>query len=1062
MIASSCFLAAVFLAVNISTNINDAVEDWQNLEINSRNRLPARTYSMPLKDASSAMTSALEPETPYKKTLNGKWKISWCGDPKLRPLDFWKVSFDDSEWELIDVPSCVELKGFGSPGYVNIRYPHKMQWPKILDRASGKNDYNPVSSYRTHFSVPNNWNGRDVILRFDGVYSAYYVWVNGQMVGYAEDSKLPSEFDITKFLISGKENLLAVEVYRWCDGSYLEDQDMFRFSGIFRDVSIWAKPKDGIWDFNVKTSLSADYKTGSISVEGIDGAWTGELKDAKGSLVTSFDSSKDTPGKPKSISNINLWSAETPYLYTLILKKGDDIRMKRIGFKEQKIVGNAFLVNGKKIKLKGVNRHECSPTGGRTVQLKDMLDDVKLMKRYNINTVRTSHYPNHYLWYDICDMYGIYLVAEANVEAHEYGYGEKSLGLFKEWNHSIVERNMRNVVFYRNNPSIVMWSMGNETGHGDCFRNALAETKRLDPSRPRHWERGNTDADIDSTMYPAVEWLEQRGRAGDGLAPATTDDFNVKTGNLQTPGKAFFLCEYAHAMGNAIGNLSEYWDVFYKYDSLVGGCIWDWIDQAVYKKADRLTDDGQRVTYLAYGGDFDEEPNDGPFCCNGVIRPDRSVSAKLIEVAHVYRNLIVRAKGEGACDGLEIENRFGFTDANEFDGKWELLSDGEVVSSGTFAPPSVKPLSRAQLSLPKMDIPAGKECFLNVYFSLKNDTLWANKGWVVASSQIALSKGSTNEVKSAADRMQIKVWSNKNSISIAAGKSQATFSRRTGTLSRLVMNGVKILEDVDGMVAGPKLGVMRALTDNDVWLRRTYRYDKFASSLYESGLTQLTYHAKPLKVKRNDDGSVELQSNVRVNGRKSAGFDYATKWLFRPDGTLRIDCSTVPFGTQPFVVPRFGTEWKINGNLSHVQWYGRGPYENYIDRKSGSLIGIYSSTVSEMFEPYVRPQDCSYRSDVRWVRFKDSKGRGIQFSFQNPMFVQAMNYDREDLDGARHISGSRRILNFKAPRKEICLNIDLHQLGLGGGSCGPGPLKKYMFEIKPETWSMEISPIMPK
>jgi beta-galactosidase len=299
MIAPGCFLAALFSAVNISTNINEAVEDWQNLEINSRNRLPARTYSMPLKDASSAMTSALEPETPYKKTLNGKWKISWCGDPKLRPLDFWKVSFDDSEWELIDVPSCVELKGFGSPGYVNVCYPHKMQWPKILDRASGKNDYNPVSSYRTHFSVPNDWNGRDVILRFDGVYSAYYVWVNGQMVGYAEDSKLPSEFDITKFLIKGKENLLAVEVYRWCDGSYLEDQDMFRFSGIFRDVSIWAKPKDGIWDFNVKTSLSADYKTGSISVEGIDGAWTGELKDAKGSLVTSFDSSKDTPASPR-------------------------------------------------------------------------------------------------------------------------------------------------------------------------------------------------------------------------------------------------------------------------------------------------------------------------------------------------------------------------------------------------------------------------------------------------------------------------------------------------------------------------------------------------------------------------------------------------------------------------------------------------------------------------------------------------------------------------------------------------------------------------------------------
>ena len=1058
MTVLTCFAAAALAVTNVAASAGKSVEDWQNTAVNSRNRLPARTYSMPLKDVASAMTGELDPATPYRKKLNGKWKISWCGDPKLRPLDFWKTSFDDSEWELIDVPSCVELKGFGSPGYTNVRYPHKQQWPKILDRSSGKDDYNPVSSYRTTFTLPAGWHGREIILRFDGVYSAYYVWVNGEKVGYAEDSKLPSEFDITRFVKRTGDNVLAVEVYRWCDGSYLEDQDMFRFSGIFRDVSIWAKPVDGIWDFNVKTSLSADYKEGRIAIEGINGAWTGELKDAKGASVASFDSAKDAPGAVKAVANVKLWSAEKPYLYTLVLKKGDDVRMKRVGFKEQKIVGNTLVVNGKKIKLKGVNRHECSPTGGRTVTLEDMLADVRLMKRYNIDTVRTSHYPDHHLWYDICDLYGIYLVAEANVEAHEPGYGEKGLGLFKEWNHSIVERNQRHVVFYRNNPSVVMWSMGNETGHGDCFRNALAETKRLDPTRPRHWERGNPDADVDSSMYPAVEWLEARGRAGDGLA-AMPAKWNTKTGNFQTVGKAYFICEYAHAMGNAIGNLKEYWDVIYTYDSLIGGCIWDWVDQALVKTVDRLGSDGKRETFLAYGGDWDEVPNDGPFCCNGVIRPDRSVSAKIIEVGHVYRNLIVRGKGEYAAGGLELENRFGFTTPDAFDGAWELVADGVKIASGTFVPPAVAPLSRGALTLPKMNLPAGKECFLNIYFTLKADTLWAKKGWSVASSQIALSGRTVAAHKTTAARRQIKVWSNQDSIALAAGKSQATFSRRTGTLSRLVMNDVKVLEDVDGMTAGPKLGVMRALVDNDVWLRAGWGRGMNNIGFYESGLTQLTYHPKPLKTRRNDDGSVTVTSRVRVNGRKSAGYDFETVWTFRPDGTLRMDCSSNPFGTQPVALPRLGTEWKIDGSLKNVEWYGRGPFENYIDRKTGSFIGTYSSTVEGMYEPYVRPQDCASRSDVRWVRFKDAKGRGIQFSFPVPMHVQALNFDWEDLSGARHIAGATRVYNFKPPRNEICVNIDLRQLGIGGASCGPQPMDKYIFKVAPEKWAMELSPL---
>ena len=534
------------------------VNDWENLEVNSINRLPARTYAMPLADEKAAFSDALEPVTPYSVSLNGDWKIKWVGDPARRPLDFWKTDFDDADWATIDVPSCVEMRGYGSPIYTNIRYPHKNEWPKILDRDSGTHDYNPVSSYRRTFVVPETWKDRKVILRFEGVGSAFYVWVNGKKVGYAEDSKLPSEFDITEFLNASSTNLLAVQVFKWCDGSYLEDQDMFRYSGIFRDVTLWSMPKDGIWDFKVSEKLkveSGKCKEASISIEGIDGEWVATLYDASRKPVATLNFKLSTFNFPLT-SLPRLWSAEDPYLYTLVVKKGSDIRAKKVGFKEQKIVGNTFLVNGMPVKMKGVNRHETNPENGRTVSRGDMLKDITLFKQFNINTVRTCHYPDHRLWYDLCDRYGVYVIAEANVEGHEPGYGDKGLGRFKEWDHSIVERNERHAVFYRNNPSVTMWSMGNETGHGDCFRHAIAAVKKIDPSRPVHWERGNKDADVDSTMYPSVEWVENRGKLGNEKPGATGMTEKYKTLEAEhTAGKPFVMCEYAHAMGNAVGNL---------------------------------------------------------------------------------------------------------------------------------------------------------------------------------------------------------------------------------------------------------------------------------------------------------------------------------------------------------------------------------------------------------------------------------------------------------------------------------------------------------------------------
>ena len=1079
-------LAATLLA---GTTLAAPTNDWENLQVNSINRLPARTYSMPLAREEAALTDALEPETPYKKSLNGDWKFSWAGNPDLRVKDFWKTDFDDSAWFTIDVPSCVEMRGFGAPGYTNVRYPHAwdpkrdIAAPTIRDRDTDARDYNPVSSYRTTFTVPADWAGRDVILRFDGVYSAYYVWVNGHKVGYAEDSKLPSEFDITPYLNfqtsqtsqtsqtrASALNTLCVEVYRWCDGSYLEDQDMFRFSGIFRDVTLWAKPKDGIWDFTVQTELStANYASAKLNVAGCDLA-DAKLYDADGKLVGTF-----TCGlAPLQVANPRLWSAEDPYLYTLVIRKGDDIRAKKVGFKEQKIVGNRFLVNGQPVKFKGVNRHETNPDNGRTVTMDDMMKDITLFKRYNINTVRTSHYPNDHRWYDLCDRYGIYVVAEANVEGHEPSYGENGLGRHPEWDHAIVERNERNCVFYRNNPSVTMWSMGNETGHGDCFRHAIAAVKGLDPTRPIHWERGNVDADVDSTMYPSVEWLEARGKAGDGLLSQAELDRADGWGRKQTAGKAFFMCEYAHAMGNAIGNFREYWDVFYRYDSLSGGCIWDWVDQAVWKYTDRVDPKtGARERYLAYGGDFDEQPNDGPFCDNGVVDPFRNVSAKLVEVAHVHRDLVV-TRSEKPGDNpyavvFELWNRFLFTRADAYAATWELVEDGAVTKSGAFETPAVEPLKRCRFTVPGLAeaLAAAKpdaELLVNFAFTTKKATPLVPQGWAVARDQVALGKSwnfasvaaPSSGSGSAVTPSGVTIDEGEKAVTVTAGPTKAVFCRASGTLCELVMGGRTILKDpAPGVVAGPLLTCLRALTDNDIWMRcgAGWSDDAKRGSVYSRGLTQLRHHARPLIVR---DGAVVV--TTEVTGLKSAGFTHEATWRFAADGAVTVENAVTPHGTMPPAIPRLGLSLKLDPALEAIAYYGRGPRENYIDRNSGSFLGRWQSTVTEQFEDYVRPQDNGYKTDVRWVALTAKDGTGVRFSASEPLFVQALHYGWEDMEFARHRNGQQR---FRAPlvaRPEVCLNLDVRQTGLGGASCGPEPMRKYVFPIERTAWTLRMEP----
>ena len=1007
---------------------------WQDPSVNSINREPARAYSMPLKSVEDAFTGELEPDTPYRKFLNGVWKFHWAGSLALAPDGFEKTDFDDSSWCTIDVPSCVEMRGWGRPHYTNIRYPFPADPPKVPE------DENYASSYRTTFTVPEGWDGREVFLRFDGVGSAAGVWLNGREVGYTEDMFLPAEFRITPFLRKGA-NLLCVRVLQYSDGSYLEDQDFFRFSGIQRDVSIFAMPRGGIWDFRVNVKMKVENgrcRSASFAVEGVDGDWKATLFDAGRKAVATIGAKAPEYVFPKS-SPPRLWSAEDPYLYTVVVEKGGDIRAARIGFRETRIDGAVMKINGTPVKFHGVNRHETDPENGRTVSLESMKRDIFLMKSHNIDTIRTSHYPNHHSFYDLCDKYGIYVVAEANVEGHGMHYGEKGLGRNPAFEKPIVERNVNHVVNYRNHPCVFMWSLGNETGHGPAFVKARDAVHALDP-RPVHWERGNIDADVDSRMYPPVSWLETRGRLGDGLVEESSLGYKAGEPTRQSKGKCFFMCEYAHAMGNAIGDLQDYWDVFYAHPSLSGGCIWDWVDQAIWKK------DGRGGRYLAYGGDFDDQPNDGPFCMNGVVGAERGVTPKLLEVEKVFQPVNVQC-ADAAAGTATLVNRMSFTAADVFSGGWELLADGVRIAGGALNVPAVAPGKSGKLALPRPDGFAAKpgvEYFYNVSFALKEGRPWAEKGRVVAREQLKFGGGSFAPEKLAAGAYSVR--EDAVCVEVRGEGIAVRFDRGTGAIASFSVGGRNVLGAADG---GPRLGVARAFTDNDIWMR-----DDF----YAKGLARLRYTCTGLAAKKLDGGVVEVSSTVRVTGGRSGGFIHAAKYLFGAGGAVRIENSVEPFGALPGTIPRMGLGWKISPDLFNVEWYGRGPGENYVDRCASTFVGRWKSTVADQYVAYARPQDCGTKTGVRWVSLTDGSGRGITVTADEPMVFQALEYDWEEVDFARHRNGEKRHRTPLVKTPWTCFNTDAAQTGLGGASCGPRPQDKHCVSPAARKWAVTVKP----
>ncbi len=1017
--------------------ITAAVPDWENCQIFGINKEPAHCTMQVFGNAQNALANQ------YYKSLNGNWKFNWVPRPAERPVDFYKPNYDCSKWKTIPVPSNWQMLGYGIPIYTNVTYPFPKNPPYIA------HNNNTVGSYRHKFTIPDNWNGREIFLHFDGVESAFYLWINGKKVGYSQGSRTPAEFDITKYLKPG-QNLLAAEVYRWSDGSYLEDQDFWRLSGIFRDVYLFATPKLHIRDFFVHTDLDKQYRNATLRVElkvhnygsqpATAPAVNMTLNNTNGNTAVSMSASKSTtakiaPGSEKTytlkalIPNPAKWSAEHPNLYTLLLKLTDnngnitEVIPSRIGFRKVEIKNSRLYLNGKAIKIKGVNRHEHDPDTGHYITVASMIKDIKLMKLYNINAVRTCHYPDTPIWYSLCDEYGLYLIDEANIESHGMGYDLKyTLGNNPQWKAAHLDRINSMVQRDKNHPSVIIWSMGNEAGRGCNFEACANFIHKTDPSRPVHYSIMNSVADIDSVMYPRVGYL-------------------VSQGKKKSP-KPFLMCEYAHAMGNAVGNLQEYWNAIEKYPRLIGGCIWDWVDQGLRKY------DKQGKWFWAYGGDYGDKPNDGNFCINGLVFPDRKVPPKLWEVKKVYQNIAI--KPDNLLNGtVKIHNKYVFTNLNNFNITWSLAQDGNIVQKGKLPPLNLQPGETTTLQIPFQKPPLinGSEYWLRIGFNLKNKTLWAPAGHEIAWQQLKIPYpvGPRPLATLPSAHANLKIRKANGSVKLTGNNFSVSFDRITGTINSLVYNGREMIaHDSSVGFAGPILSVFRAPLDN---------YRRYKKQWYKAGLNNLQATVRKFTVKRTGKSSVDVQIVKYYKGKNNAAFEHTCTYTVWSNGFIHVTNNIKPINT-PSMLPRIGLKMMVNGALENVTWYGRGPWENYIDRKTSADVSLYHSTVTKQYVPYVRPQSNGNKSDVRWVALTDTSGKGLLVVADNKISFTALHLTEKDLDKANHI-------DQVTPRKSIRFNIDYRQNALGNASCGPGPLNKYILKAKPVTFGFIIRPYSP-
>lgn len=1044
---------AILSALPVSADLVSVIQkdmptdtEWHDLQVNEVNRLKLHTNYFAYESAEKALAGDRKASANYL-SLNGTWKFHFAEAPNKRPSGFFETSYDDAAWKTISVPGIWELSGYGDPIYVNIGFAWRGHFENNPPQVPLKDNH--VGSYRRIINIPNSWDGKQIIAHFGSVTSNIYLYVNGMYVGYAEDSKVAAEFDITPYVKKG-DNLIAFQTFRWCDGSYSEDQDFWRLSGVARDSYLYARNrKVQVSNIKLTADLANKYQDGVLSVD----------LDVKGNPTVDFDllnangisvskHSVDFKGQRHgnvafNIKNVKPWTAETPYLFTLVttVKKGGkviEVIPQKVGFRKVEIRNSQLLVNGQPIYIKGANRHEMDPDGGYIVSRERMIQDIKIMKQFNINAVRTCHYPDDPQWYELCDEYGLYVVAEANQEGHGFGYEDDAPTKKTLFAKQILERNQHNVEMLYNHPSIIIWSMGNETADGPNFTAAFNWIKSVDSSRPIHWERAikGPNTELYCPMY-----LPQKACEEYALSSAPENQ------------KPLIQCEYNHAMGNSGGGLKEYWDLVRKYPKFQGGFVWDFVDQALRDK--------KRGIYT-YGGDYNKyDPSDNNFNCNGLISPDRIPNPHMYEVGYEYQNIWVQPV-DLMTGKIKVRDEYFFRDLGNYALQWKILVNGKEAQKGTVSDLQVQPQQTADLTLlynlnSLLADPQNRDVQLNIDFALKQPEPLMQMGQVVAYQQLPIKdyylEKSTNpepEMETLAWYGKLKKTSKKKDKQVTIENRQVSisFDKQTGLMTRYVVGDVSYL--ADGGVLKPCF--WRAVTDNDMGSGINRKYSVWRNP----AMTVKNINVK--KIKRMGTKSMLVTVNYDMPDVKSR---MAIEYLITMSGKVEITQTLVPNAdAQVPGMLRYGMVMQLPYNMHKSEYFGRGPIENYADRKFSQRFGIYQQTVDEQFYPYIRPQETGTKSDMRWWKQTGEKGMGLLVRSDKPFSASALHYTVEDLDDGdekeqRHIQ--------EVPKSKFTnLHIDGEMAGVAGIDSWSGhaeALEEYRVPFGHKKFQFTLTPI---
>ena len=1032
--------------------------EWHDLQVNEINRLPLHTMHFAYDPNDFPGTGAEYLDK--KKSMNylsleGTWKFNWVANADERPTDFYKTDLDDSKWNNLQMPGNWEMLGYGQPEYVNVGFGWRGHFDQQPPAVPTKDNH--VGSYRREINIPANWNGKRVIAHFGSVTSNIYLYVNGQFAGYAEDSKVAAEFDITPFLKKGK-NLIAFQTFRWCDGSWCEDQDFWRLSGPARENYLYARSKDHrLLDVRVETELKNNYKDGYLNitakVQGNTLAYFGLYDpDGKEVIVTGTDNVKNGVAKYQlRVKNVRKWSAETPNLYTLVvspIQNGGmylpyEIVQVKVGFRKVEIKNKQFLVNGQPVLLKGANRHEIDPDEGYNLSEQRMIQDIMMMKRMNINAVRTCHYPDDPRWYDLCDKYGLYVVAEANQESHGFQYGDDAAAKKPEFAKQIMERNQHNVSMFYNHPSIVTWSMGNETVMGDNFLQAYKWIKSQDKTRPVQYEqaRRGEGTDIFCPMYYPVAASEKYAKDPSSPMP-------------------LIQCEYNHTMGNSGGNLSDYWNLIRKYPILQGGFDWDFVDQALHRNIVKpmsilpykMNNEELRKIEYCYGGDYNKyDPSDNNFNCNGIIGPDRQMNPHAYEVAYQYQNIWTKMVNAETGE-VSVHNENFFRDLSNYALAWSLEEDGVETQNGTIADLDVPAQQTKNFTIPydKSKI-KGKEVFLNIDFRLKEAEPLLTAGQVMAYAQLpvvtkqACSGDCSKMLAQGHGKKKMKLAAKKNNV-VAVTTPNLTFKidRSTGLISEYAYNGKSLLGEGGTL----KPNFWRAPTDNDMGAGLQKKFKAWKNP---------QMNLKNIDVKKDKKtNSVTILTSFdmpEVQGQMDI-----TYVVFANTGAVKVtEDFKATEGAKVSDMFRFGMLMQMPYTMEKSNYYGRGPIENYSDRKDCMRIGVYTDDADNQYFPYIRPQESGTKSDIRWWKQTDATGLGLQVKSCTPFYASAIHFDTEELDDGDD-KEQRHSFDLKKS-KFTNLFLDSAHMGVGGeNSWGAWPLEKYRVHYGNKTFTFTLIP----